>query len=444
MQTHSTRLAYALSVAALVLGAGCSGSSSTKHVDAYLASEHCSQSLSPTACAAESDCHWVATGNAPTNTSPGGPCLNRAGSQDAPDCVLAPGVCASNDPCLALDKHACAGDSSCAWSQTTSLCPVGASCNDGGYCHASGGSGGSCACLSPIACPANAPCPTVECDCSGGGGQADGGSSSGGGSCTCACPACAPGEDCAPCDCDCNGGSPGCQDMGGTCACACPLEADGTTSSSCDCNCGTGPVSGTDPCNQFTDAQSCEHNGQYTCGVAPGPGGAFLCVTLTPSNPCSAHTDAASCNADTANGCGYVADPCPPDATACGGECVQVPSSACGTLSDYNTCVATTGCGWALPGDCQQGSTCPEGCVSTGSSNPPPPVCNCPACPAGVSCNCACTTPPVTPPACPPPPVPTPPGAPTPVACPQLNCPDLQCASGTASDANGCPTCTCL
>ena len=78
-------------------------------------------------------------------------------------------VCVGKDPCRAHDQAGCLADSVCAWSQIDLLCPIGSDCSSGGFCHVRSDVGGDCACVSPVACPADAPCPKVECDCSGGG-----------------------------------------------------------------------------------------------------------------------------------------------------------------------------------------------------------------------------------------------------------------------------------
>ena len=160
------------------------------------------------------------------------------------DAVCPGGVCVTPDACGQRgDRAACEADARCAWAgvrlETASidLCLVGQSCDTGGYCRARDATGGGCTCVQPIACPANADCPAVECDCSN---TPAGG---GGGTCTCTCPVCAPGEACPPCACLCSGGGGACGGGGGgTCTCACPACVPGATCPPCDCACGAGNV----------------------------------------------------------------------------------------------------------------------------------------------------------------------------------------------------------
>ena len=123
------------------------------------------------------------------------------------------GVCVSPDPCADLPTAAaCQADANCAWSTVAgttavpALCPVGQTCDGGGFCFERGPSGNGCLCVQPLACPANGSCPPVQCDCPPPP-ATDGGSAGGGGTCTCDCPPCPAGEVCPVCDCAC--GQPG-------------------------------------------------------------------------------------------------------------------------------------------------------------------------------------------------------------------------------------------
>jgi len=214
----------------VLLAAGCYTRTSTLAAPAAVVNDPCAARASAAACAAGGDCLWSPlTSQCPSGTA-------------CPD-----GVCVTPDPCGALaDRAACEADARCAWSglrlatSPVDLCLVGQSCDAGGYCRARGGSGGGCTCVQPLACPANADCPAVQCDCSN---PPPGGAVGGGGTCTCTCPACPAGESCPPCSCDCAGGGCGSGATGDrTCACVCPTCAPGTTCAPCSCACGAGEV----------------------------------------------------------------------------------------------------------------------------------------------------------------------------------------------------------
>ena len=258
------------------------------------------------------------------------------------------GVCVTPDPCAALtDQAACVADARCAWagvrvaSPSIDLCPVGETCDGGGYCHTRDASGGGCTCVQPIVCPANADCPAVQCDCS----NPATGNSGGGGTCTCDCPVCAPGEACAPCACDCSGrgacsvGATGAAVTGaGTCTCACPSCPAGVSCPPCDCACGTGNV-----------------------GVANGAAGGGTRDAV--ADPCGGHADVTSCMADSASACNWielgvvcVTTPCP------SGSCVQMRPVPGGN------------CGCACPA-CAAGQSCqPCACECCGPTKGPVPV----------------------------------------------------------------------
>jgi hypothetical protein len=302
-------------VFALIL-AGCSSSHLVGGTEAsgYLGGDVCNQLGSESACNAAGGCAWLVP-----------PCPAGA--------TCPAGVCYAPDPCLKIaDAATCNADSRCAWSEAATLCPVGADCASGGYCHPKDPSGGSCGCVTPLACPAGSTCPPPECDCSGGSGG------SGGGSCTCACPPCAPGEACPPCACDCSG--TGCV-TGGTCVCACPDCAPGQDCPPCACGCGsTGPV----PAPTGTTSND------------PSMGG--------PGDPCSAFTDANTCTANS--GCQWFASgqPCMTGQTCVSGVCqTEMPPPP-------------TGCGCACP-TCAPGTACPPcdcNCTDpSGGCTPPAP-----------------------------------------------------------------------
>lgn len=317
---------------ATLLG-GCSSDRGLAPTDrGYLASSVCAQRTTESTCAAEATgCQWVATDAAKEGGGPAGGCV-------------------ANDPCLQMSQSACAADSGCAWS-VGALCPLGATCtSDGGFCHAKDASGGDCACVSPLTCPADGDCPQVECDCSGGG---SGGS---GGACSCTCAPCAAGEVCPPCACACDDGGPNCGDTG-TCACACPACAPGESCPPCDCVCSGGAT---------------------TVG---GGGGS------TVSDPCSVHEDATACSADTANACVFY---------AFGAPCVEgqpCKAGVCQTSKPSNDPTCDCACPDCPPGaecapctcDCggSGGGTTMSGCV------PPPQPTDPIACPA-IGCATKC------------------------------------------------------
>ncbi len=325
-----------LLLAAVPFAVGCSDRGLTAQQPGYLSSDPCAQHTDQSSCLATArGCRWAEV----AQTQPCAPCPE--GAKCAVDCAapVALGACVSNDPCLARDEAACRADSGCAWSSVALLCPIGAACSGGGFCHAKDDGGGDCACVSPVACPTGAECPKVECDCSGGGG---------GGACSCACPPCAPGEMCPPCACDCNDGGPGCSDPG-TCACACPDCGPDASCAPCDCTCSGGgaPVGvvssgGSDPasCFQYKDAQTCTaHAG---CGIAPGPGGIFVCAgAKAPAQPCACY-----------------GPPCAPDSVGCDCAC------DCGT----------------------GGGETMKGCVPPPLPSPPPDLKPCPAIACAADC----------------------------------------------------------
>ena len=323
---------------ALVATAGCYQQASNHAVPVTVVNDACSANATQPSCAAAAACEW------------------RPVQGDCPDGTTCPdGVCATPDACAALtDRASCEADARCAWaglraaSPALDLCPAGQSCDAGGYCHARDASGGGCTCVQPIACPANADCPAVQCDCST---PVPGASGAGGGvrTCTCTCPTCAPGETCPPCSCDCSsGGSCGGTTTGGgtgTCTCACPSCAAGTTCPPCDCACGSGNV------------------GVSNAGSAPP----LPPAAETPTDPCAHHTDAGSCAADTATSCRWielgivcVTAPCPT------GACVQMKAVPGGG-----------GCGCACPA-CAAGQSCPpcacDCCGQSGTGLGPVPV----------------------------------------------------------------------
>ena len=288
---------YWLGTLVLLSLAGCSGGTTgSKHLaQGYLATDACSQHVTESDCdATERGCRWVATAKV--------------------------GVCVSNDACLSLDRSACGADTTCAWSSATTLCPVGADCADGGYCHTRDVSGTDCACVSPISSNQSGVVPAVECDCSGGD-AGDGGTTTGsGGACACACPACAPGEICPPCVCNCDDGGQGCG-SGSTCACACGAPSpDGGVADPCVCSCndqGNTTTTVRDLCSAHTDANSCTADAANHCGIVPGPGGAFVCAGASNGG-----------SAPTGTGCacasGVPCD-CPPSTPTDGGSVCAVP-----------------------------------------------------------------------------------------------------------------------
>ncbi|MEO6953265.1 MAG: hypothetical protein ABI321_15805 [Polyangia bacterium] len=299
-----------LFAAALFLSiAGCNGSTTGQKnlAQGYLATDACSQHVTASACdATERGCRWVTTNKV--------------------------GVCVSNDACLSLGKAGCGADATCAWSAAATLCPVGASCADGGYCHTRDAGGTDCACVSPISSNAGGTVPAVECDCSGGAAGEGGGMTGSGGACACACPACAPGEICPPCACNCDDGGEGCS-SGSTCACACGAPPpDGGVADPCVCNCNdqgnTTTVS--DVCSAHADSDSCTTDTTNHCGVVPGPGGAFVCAGAidggaAPICPCA---PGSSCNCPTNSGGSTCAVPPAPGPTP-----IACPAIACANLT---------------------------------------------------------------------------------------------------------------
>ena len=418
---------FSITFVALAMGAlGCNGGGLSAPQQGYLASDPCVQNTAAASCGTQAGCHWIPTAISTTNnTSPSHIC--NGGSCPGPSCCPSdvsqqPGVCVTTDPCLSRDRASCGEDTGCAWSQVGTLCPVGATCGDGGFCHAKDAAGGGCACVSAIACPANGPCAPVECDCTGGG--QPGGGIGGGGACTCACPACEPGHDCAPCKCDCDTGGPGCTNPG-TCVCAGPVCAPN------------------EPCPAY--ACACANGGAAS---ASGSGG-----TVSSGDPCSMHPDVASCLADTANGCRSVQPPCVAGAN-CGPICEGTntatksssgtsSTSACSSHTDRASCAgADIDCVY-LPAPCPVEHTDCGICTPRDNSTC---VCNCPDCPAGASCvPCACdcgTGGGMN--GCLPPPTPTP--GPTPIACKPAVC-NQACTTDTketiVKDASGCDICVC-
>ncbi len=82
------------------------------------------------------------------------------------------GVCVATNSCASLTSaSACQADSGCIWSAVvatptaSALCPVGQSCDGGGFCFERGSAVNGCFCVQPLACPANGSCPPVQCDC---------------------------------------------------------------------------------------------------------------------------------------------------------------------------------------------------------------------------------------------------------------------------------------
>jgi hypothetical protein len=354
--------------------AGCSGDHNvgSTYFKGYLSTDSCSNLSTQKDCLAQTGCDWIAP-----SCPAGVPCPA--------------GVCYAPDPCLGItDQASCVKNTSCAWSDVSKLCPIGATCPAGGFCHPADPNG--CACVTPVACAPNQPCPPPECDCSGGSG--------GGGTCTCAGPACAPGQPCPPAQCDCGpgggGGGSGCV-SGGTCTCNCPTCPAGQTCPPCACGCGSGgavAAPGTDP----------------TTGMTTAGGNSS-------SDPCSKYTDQTSCTGDTADKCMWFAlgIPCQVGQPCQSGVC-QSPTATGGG-----------GSGSGSGGGCACG--CP-GCDPSTNSCPP---CQCDCGPSGGGS-----------PGCVPPPMGgggTPPSGGG-VACPAIGC-DPNCPNGTKLDANGCPTCQC-
>jgi len=325
----------ALLLLAVAVG-GCYSQTSSQPVPAAIVNDACGANGSQATCAVGAGCEW------------------RAVKSECPAGTACPdGVCVTPDACAGLaDRERCEADTRCAWSglrlasASIDLCPVGQSCEAGGYCHARDASGGGCTCVQPIACPANAACPAVQCDCSNP--PPGTGAGGGGGTCTCTCPTCAPGQACPPCTCDCaSGGGGSCgggATGGGTCTCACPTCGPDATCPPCDCACGSGNVGVT----------------TTTMVGPPSPAGATV-------DPCTPHGDASACTADGANACGWielgivcVTTPCP------SGACVQVKPVPDG---------GAAGCGCACPA-CIGGQSCPPcacNCCGRGADLPPTP-----------------------------------------------------------------------
>jgi hypothetical protein len=307
-------------VLALSVFAGCYQQTTNQAVPVATVNDVCGSNDSQPSCAAAAGCEWRTLAS---SCSPGAHCVT--------------GVCVTPDPCGALvDRAACEADTRCAWaglresSQSVDLCPVGQSCDTGGYCHTRGASGGGCTCVQPIVCPAGADCPTVQCDCSNPPPRGASIGSSSGSTCTCACPTCAAGEACAPCACDCGARAAGASCGGattnagsGTCTCACPICPVGTSCPRCTCGCGTGSVGVAAP-------------------ATPAPPTAAV-----PADPCAQHGDADACAADVASACRWIdfgivciTTPCP------SGACVQltpVPGGgacgcACASCADGQSC----------------------------------------------------------------------------------------------------------
>jgi len=340
-----------LSVAAVFGAAGCSNDGLSLRNAGYLANDAYTQNTSASACAAaQPGCRWVEvdrdapTTKCGTDTAPNAP--DEAGEEKplGKSCLeVAPspsGVCVANDPCLALGATACRDKGECAWSATKVLCPIGASCDDGGYCHAREQGGTDCACVSPVTCPMGEDCPEVECDCSSGG---SGGS---GGACTCACPSCGPGEDCPPCACNCDDGGPGCTKPG-TCYTSCPSCLPDTD---CPCvtvcedggNTSSGSGGGTSASGAPSDGGFSETPGEAPpCACACEPckagsscppcacdcdGGGGMAGCVGPPLPAPVPQPDPTC---TAIGCFlYCADGYVKDANGCN-TCVCLPSASC-------------------------------------------------------------------------------------------------------------------
>src|SRR5262245_23990057 len=301
----------------LMLAGGCYTQASNHAVPATFVNDPCGANGSAETCAAKAGCEWNAI------------------QSDCPAGAACPaGVCAMTDPCAALkEKTGCEADERCAWSgvrlasSSIDLCPAGQTCAAGGYCHARDVSGGGCTCVQPIACPANAACPAVECDCST---PTPG---TGGGTCTCTCQACAPGETCAPCACDCSAGSFSATGGRGTCTCACPACPADAPCPPCDCACGGGSVS---------------VSGDGSSGTTPTKIGGGPADSLVP-DPCAGHADTAACLADRANACTWI---------ELGIVCITAPcpSGACVHMTPVPG--GTSGCGCACP-SCAADQSCP-------------------------------------------------------------------------------------
>lgn len=329
MSSSATQRVVWLVPMALMAVAGCDNGRGLAPVNrGYLASDACAQRTSESACGTEATaCQWIATDATAESSAAGG--------------------CVAKDPCLTLGQSACTADSGCAWS-VGKLCPLGATCSsDGGFCHAKDPSGGDCACVSPLACPADGDCAKVECDCSGGG------NSGGGGACACTCAPCAAGEACPPCSCSCGDGGPTC-DTPGTCACACPACAPGESCPPCDCACSDG-----------------------TTSVGSG--------TTTTADPCNAHEDATTCSADTANACVFY---------AFGAPCIEGQPCKAGVCQTKTPPTDPT-CDCACP-DCPPNADCaPCSCTCSGGGStmtgcvPPPQPTDPIACPA-IGCFAPC------------------------------------------------------
>jgi hypothetical protein len=330
---------YGAALVFLLVAGGCYQQANNRAVPAAVVNDSCGAQVTQQSCTSAAGCEWHAVD---ADCAPGAACPG--------------GVCVTPDPCGRLaDKATCEGDARCAWSDlriesaSIDLCLVGQSCDTGGYCRARDASGGGCTCVQPLACPTNADCPAVECECS----TPPTGSNGGGvGMCTCTCPACPPGEACAPCACHCGSGAscPGATG-GATCTCVCPTCAPGASCAPCDCACGAGNIG--------------VSNKVSSGPTAPAPGGS----TTDIPDACAGHGDAPACAADVANRCRWielgivcVTTPCP------SGACVQVKSVPGGG-----------GCGCACPA-CAAGQSCPpcacDCCPSsiTGAGAAPMPV----------------------------------------------------------------------
>ena len=143
-------------ILAVLIAAGCYEQSSNRAVPVTFVNDACGANATQTACGAAAGCVWRPV---KSDCPPGAAC---------PD-----GICATPDPCAALtDRGLCEADARCSWaglragSQAIDLCPAGQTCDAGGYCHVRDASGGGCTCVQPVACPTNADCPAVQCDCS--------------------------------------------------------------------------------------------------------------------------------------------------------------------------------------------------------------------------------------------------------------------------------------
>ena len=156
---RSIAVVYCSVVLATIGAAGCQTKQDKVLLPASVVNDACGAHTGAAECQtdATTGCAWMEVGSA----CPAGA-----------ECPT--GICVTPDPCGGNQSPAeCGADDRCAWSAladavgTTKLCPLGQNCRDGGFCHGRDASGGGCSCVQPVACPANADCPAVQCDCAG-------------------------------------------------------------------------------------------------------------------------------------------------------------------------------------------------------------------------------------------------------------------------------------